>query len=384
MHAAPLNLLSYLFALMALCGLGYLALSLAGAWRFLRAPRPMPGSHMPPVSILKPLRGADREMYEGFRSHALQQYPEFELIFGVADAHDSAVADVERLRAEFPSCDIRLIVCPEVLGANRKVGSLAQMLPHAKHDHILVNDSDIRVPPDYLQRVMARFADPQVGLVTALYRAHAGSTLASRIEAVTIGADFSGGVLSALVLEKGIHFGLGSTLAMHKDVLASIGGFEPLLDYLADDYELGRRIAAAGFRVELSEVVVDTFLPSYGLAGMCEHQLRWARTVRDMRRLDYFGVLLTFALPWALLAALFARGAAWSLALLAVVAVVRFATAAVLCGPVLHDRRTMRDLWLAPVRDFLGVIIWAWAHAGDTITWRGEVFHLKDGKLTKV
>lgn len=378
-----LALLSYLFALLALCGLGYLLLSLYGAWKFLRAPMPLAASCSPPVSILKPLRGTDREMYEGFRSHCLQQYPEFELIFGVSDPSDPAVADVERLKREFPERSIQLVICPQVLGTNRKVSSLVQMLPAANYEHILVNDSDIRVEPDYLQRVMARFADPKVGLVTTLYRAHAGSTLASRVEAVTIGTDFAGGVLSALVIERGIHFGLGSTLAMRRQALAKAGSFAALLDYLADDYELGLRITRAGYRVELSEVVVDTFLPSYGFAGMFQHQLRWARTVRDMRRLGYLGVLLTFGLPWAIMATLFARGAAWSLELLFAVAVARFVTAAVLCGPVLHDRRTLRDLWLVPLRDFVGVLIWAWAHARDTIVWRGELFHLKNGKLTR-
>ena len=384
MHVTPLNLVAYLFGLMAACGVGYLALSLYGAWKFLHAPRPVPGSHTPPVSILKPLCGTDREMYEGFRSHCLQQYPAFELIFGVASADDPAVADVERLRGEFPECKIQLVLCPKPLGPNRKASSLVQMLAAANYEHILVNDSDIRVEQDYLARVMARFADPQVGMVTTLYRAHAGDTIASRIEAVTVGTDFAGGVLSALALEGGMHFGLGSTLALRKDVLQKIGGFEALVDCLADDYELGHRTAQAGYRVELSETVVDTFLPSYGMAGMLQHQLRWARTMRDMRRGGYFGVLFTFALPWAVVAALCARGAAWSLALLAFVAIARFATAVVLCGPVLHDRRTMRDMWLVPVRDFLGVLIWAWAHAGDTITWRGEVFHLKDGKLKRV
>ncbi len=375
--------LAYLFALLAVCGLGYLLLTLVAALRFLRSPQPKPGSFTPTVSILKPLRGTDREMYEGFRSHCLQDYPEFEIIFGVQSLADPAVRDVERLKQEFPERAITLVECPVLLGTNGKVSALAQMLPHARYEHILINDSDIRVPRTYLKNVMSHFADAKVGLVTALYRAHAGATLASRVEAVTVGTDFAGGVLSALVVDGGMHFALGSTLAMPRRVLAEIGGFEPLFDYLADDYELGARVSRAGYKVALTNAVVDTFLHDYGFSGMMQHQLRWARTVRDMRKWGYLGVLVTFALPWAVLAALFAHGAFWSWVLLFDVLLVRLVAAATLCGPVLRDSRTMRDLWLVPLRDFLGLVIWAASFASDTVIWRGEVFHLKDGKLTR-
>lgn len=370
--------------MLALCGLGYLVLSFYGALRFLRATQPPPGIFQPAVSILKPLRGTDREMYDGFRSHCLQDYPEYEIIFGVNDPDDPAVADVERLQAEFPERKIKLVICPAILGANGKVSNLAQMLPEAAYDHVLVNDSDIRVEPDYLRRVMAHFNEPTVGMVTTLYRAHAGNTLSSRIEAVTIGTDFAGGVLSALVIERGMHFALGSTLAIRRDVLRRIGGFEAIVNHLADDYELGIRTSRAGYEVRLSDVVVDTYLPDYTFAAMFAHQLRWSRTVRDMRKLGYLGVLLTFALPWALAAALFAKLAPWSLGLLMSVVYVRFVTGGLLCGQVLRDRRTLRDLWLIPLRDILGVVIWAAAFASDTITWRGEEFHLHDGILKRV
>jgi ceramide glucosyltransferase len=224
----------------------------------------------------------------------------------------------------------------------------------------------------------------KVGMVTALYRAEAGRSLASRMEAVTISTDFAGGLLCAMELEGGLHFGLGSTLAFPREAAEAIGGLEVLVDYLADDHELGRMIADAGYKVVLSESVVETFLPDYGWRAMFQHQLRWARTIRDLRKWGYLGVLMTFGLPWAMLAALCARGAAWSLALLTVVAAARFASAATLCGPVLHDHQTMRDLWLIPARDAVGVAIWFASFAGDTIVWRGERFHLKDGKLTKV
>ena len=241
-------------------------------------------------------------MYESFRSHCLQDYPEYEIIFGVSDPADPALQLVERLKLEFPQRAIRSMVCSENLGSNTKVSNLAQMLRQAKHENILVNDSDIRVPSDYLRRVMAPLADPQVGLVTCLYRGMASPTLGSRLEALGISTDFSAGVLAARQLEGGIRFGLGSTLAFRRRDLEAIGGFEALVDYLADDYEIGRRMAERGLRVTLSDVVVETFLPAYTLRQFVEHQLRWGRTVRDSRRWGYLGLALTFGFPWAVLA----------------------------------------------------------------------------------
>ncbi|HVJ05146.1 MAG TPA: bacteriohopanetetrol glucosamine biosynthesis glycosyltransferase HpnI [Candidatus Saccharimonadales bacterium] len=381
------QLVAYLFALLALCGLGYLLLSLWSEWRYLlrrnAARARTTGTFTPPVSILKPLRGTDRQMYESFRSHCLQDYPQYEIIFGVNDASDEAVAEVERLQREFPMHDIRLIVCSEVRGSNRKVSNLSQMMLEAKFEHIVVNDSDIRVGTDYLRRIAAPMEDERVGLVTALYRAEAGRSVASRMEAVTIATDFAGGVLCAMELEGGLHFGLGSTLAFTRSAAEAIGGLSALLDYLADDHELGRMISDAGYKVALSEVVVETFLPEYSFSAMFEHQLRWARTVRDLRKFGYIGVLLTFGLPWAIASALFAGWAGWSLVLLAAVAIARFASGYLLCGPILNDRQTLQDLWLIPARDVVGVAIWFASFGGDTIVWRGERFHLKDGKLTR-
>jgi ceramide glucosyltransferase len=378
---------AYGFALLSLCGLGYLALSLWSEWRFLRQRRRVrlepARAYTPPVSILKPLHGSDRQMYESFRSHCMQEYEQYEIIFGVNDASDQAVVEVERLRSEFPGRDIRLMVCPEVLGSNRKVSNLLPMMRTAKYGHIVINDSDIRVERDYLRRVVAPMEDARVGLVTTLYRAEAGRSLASRMEAVGIATDFAGGVLCALELEGGLHFGLGSTLAFPRVAAEAIGGLEKLLDHLADDHELGRMIWAAGYRVVLSDVVVETFLPEYNFRAMFEHQLRWARTVRDLRKRGYLGVLLTFGLPWAMAAALCAGGAGWSLGLLAAVAAARFASACALCGPILADRQTLRDLWLVPARDLVGVAIWFASFGGDTIVWRGERFHLKDGRLNR-
>lgn len=376
------------FALLSVCGMGYYILCLWSARSFLHAAKRRGTTSvapLPPVSILKPVRGADREMYASFRSHCLQEYlGEYELIFGVNEEDDPAIELVERLRQEFPQRAISLVMCTRKLGTNLKVSNLVQMLPHARYDHILVNDSDIRVEHDYLQHIMGEFAaDPDAGMVTTLYRGASGETLGSKLESVGISTDFAAGVLAARQLE-GVRFALGSTLAFTRDALFAIGGFEPLLDYLADDFELGYRIAAKGYHVVLSTVVVDTFLPHYDLASFWAHQLRWARSTRDSRKVGYLGVGLTFGLPWALAALIFSHGVGWAWALLAVATALRFAMAGVIGGRILRDRQLVEHFWLIPLRDLVAVAVWIGAYAGTTIHWRGNDFYLKDGKLTRV
>jgi ceramide glucosyltransferase len=336
------------------------------------------------VSILKPLKGTDPEIYESFRSHCMQDYPEYEIIFGVSDPNDPAMESVKRLQREFPARAILLVVCPKILGANVKVSNLAQMLGAASYEHLIVNDSDIRVEPDYLRRVMAPLADEAVGMVTCLYRGVAAPTVGSQLESLGISTDFCAGVLVARQLENGIRFGLGSTLAFRRADLERIGGFESFVDFLADDYELGRRIAGLGLRVVLSDVVVETHLPAYDLRGFLAHQLRWGRGVRDARAAGYIGLISTYGLMWALLAVIAARGAPWSWTALVVTVLLRFAVALLVGKSVLRDRQLLKNLWLLPVRDLVAVAVWAASFAGHTVTWRGDRFELKKGRLIRI
>jgi ceramide glucosyltransferase len=282
---------------------------------------------------------------------------------------------------EFPGRSIKLIACPQVLGMNRKVSNLVQMLAHAQHDYTLVNDGDIRVPREYLRRVLAPFESDSVGLVTCLYRGIAAATLGSRLEALGISTDFSAGVLTARMLEGGIRFGLGSTLAFSRKALAAIGGLEPMLDYLADDYELGERIARAGLQVILADATVETLVPAYKFKDFLLHQMRWARSTRDSRPYGYAGLLLTFGLPWALLTALLARGAAWSWKLLLIAITVRIIMALTVGLGELRDRQVLRDLILLPLRDLIALGVWAASFAGHKVNWRGTYFILENGKL---
>jgi ceramide glucosyltransferase len=336
------------------------------------------------VSILKPLKGTDPGMYEAFRSHCLQNYPNYEIIFGVSDPADPALELIERLKSEFPKSDIRLVICTEILGTNVKVSNLVQMLREARHEVLIVNDSDILVPPDYLVRVASALSKPEVGLVTCLYRGRAADTLGSRLEALGIGTDFSAGVLVAQELEGGLRFGLGSTLALRKRDLKTVGGFESMLEYLADDYQVGAKLAEQDLSVELSHVVVDTFLPPYSLREFLDHQLRWGRTIRESRPWGYFGLVATFGLGWALLGVVVGQGALWSWVLLGLSIAVRMSMAFAVGARALRDPDLVPWLWLIPLRDLLAVFIWIGSLFGNKVRWRGEVFRLKKGKLSKM
>jgi ceramide glucosyltransferase len=314
----------------------------------------------------------------------MQDYPDYEIIFGVSDPTDPAVASVERLTKEFPDRSIQLVVCEEILGPNVKVSNLARMVQVARHDLLLVNDSDIRVEGDYLRRVIAPLADPQVGMVTCLYRGVASSTIGSKLEALGISTDFCAGVLAAQQLEGGLHFGLGSTLAFRRDELDRVGGFKALVDFLADDYELGRRIAGLNERVVLSGEVVETYLPLYSLRQFFDHQLRWFRGVRDARKAGYIGLVTTFGVAWGLLLCFAARFAAWSCGALAVVLLLRILLALVMCRSVLRDQGSLKSMWLLPLRDLIAVGVWLASFAGHTVTWRGVRFKLKDGRLSRI
>jgi ceramide glucosyltransferase len=383
---------AFLTTILAIAGMGYFLAALIATRIFLSARRaPLP-AFAPAVSILKSLKGLDPGMIDAFRSHCRQTYTgDFELLFGVASLADPAAAAVQQLQAEFLDRDIRLIECPRQLGTNGKVSTLVQLLPHARYSFLLINDSDITVSPRYLKRVMACFAADsigtvaqEVGLVTALYRGRAHHSLASRLESLGIAADFHAGVLLSKMIEGGLHYGLGSTLAIRRSALDKIGGLTPLVDHLADDYELGARLDAAGYRVALSAEVVETNIAAYGLRGFFDHQLRWARTVRDARPWGYAGLIFTHGLCWALLNVLASGASLLSLWLLGLSLCLRLALAMTVGAEVLSDRQVLPNLWLLPLRDLIAMAVWIAGFSGNSIAWRGERFLLKGGKLQRL
>jgi len=379
-----------LTTVLTVAGMGYFLAALVAARAFLSARRAKLPAFAPAVSILKSLKGLDSSMIDAFRSHCGQTYAgEYELLFGVSSLEDPAAAAVHQLQQEFPTHSIHLIECPARLGANGKVSTLVQLAAHASHPYLLINDSDIAVSPHYLERVMAHFApalnpsksSPEIGLVTALYRGRAHGTLPSRLEALGIATDFQAGVLLSLMIEGGLHYGLGSTLAVSRAALEAIGGLQSLVDHLADDYELGARIDKAGFRIALSAEVVETSIPAYSWSSFVDHQLRWARTVRDARPWGYAGLIFTHGLAWAVFNVIASGLSPLSLWLLALSFFLRLSVAMTVGAQVLADHQVLPNLWLLPFRDLVAILLWAFGFAGDTIVWRGQRFHLRKGKL---
>jgi ceramide glucosyltransferase len=353
-----------------LIALGYQLTALIATLRHMRR-REQATGFQPPVSILKPVHGLDPGFAQAIRSHAEQQYPEFEILLGVSDDNDPAIPQIERLQAEFPP--LRLIRAHPAAG-NQKVGVLQELAAQARYDVLLVNDSDIGVPACYLRDVVAPLADEQIGLVTCLYRATSASW-PGIWEAVGIATDFAPSTLVApLVGVK--EFGLGSTLVFRAGDLAAIGGFESIADYLADDYQLAKRLCTLGKRVHLSKVVVETSLRGESWSQVWHHQVRWHRTIRVSRG-AYAGLPVTQASLWALLAAV---AGMWWLAGLVLLA--RMAMAATAGIGVLRCPLVKRYFWIIPFRDLWGVAVWAAGLFGNTVRWRNQQLRLsEDGRI---
>ena len=351
-----------IFAILVVCGIAYNLLSIVALAAF-RHKHPI-SDYTPPVSILKPVRGRDSGFYEAIKSHAIQQYPEFELLFGSADAAEPALADIERLKREFPNLLIRFINTAND-APNGKVGSLEILARAARYQTFLVNDGDILVEPDYLQRVIGPLQDPAVGMVTCLYRGR-GASFASQAEALGISTEFMPSVLVARLLSSS-GFALGATMAFRKADLAAIGGFASIREYLADDYQLGARIAAAGKRVLLADSIVETNLGAGSWASVWKHQIRWSRTIRVSRPAGYFGYVLTQLTFWCVLALFSGQ---WKVAI-AGLGVRFFCASAYSPWPF--------QVWL---RDLFGMGVWLAGLGGNYVEWRGLRFRLlKDGRI---
>jgi len=369
-------------ATLAACA--FYLLSILAACRFFRGKTATPSSELCPVSILIPLCGADAGAYENYAAFCRQDYCAYQIVFGVRDPMDAAIPIVRRLIAHFPERDIALVICPKTIGSNLKVSNLYNMLERVKHEWIVIVDSDIRVGPSYLRSIMPRLADQRVGLVTCLYRAAQAPDLAARLEAIGITADFVPGVLAAWLLE-GMHFALGSTMAMTRTTLKAIGGFQAIGDYLADDFMLGNLIARAGYEVCLARYVVEAVVAPMGFYGMLKHQLRWSRSMRFSRPVGYLGAVLTHGTALALLNLLVYHGAVPSLVLLGVALSIRLGMAWLIGVHWLDDIVLKKYFWLLPLRDLLNFGIWCLGLVGKRVEWRGRLLEIiGDGKIVQV
>lgn len=354
---------------------GYQLFALAATLHHLFSSDPPPPDALPPVSILKPVRGLDPGFAAAIRSHAAQRYPAgFEILFGARDADDPAIPEIEKLARDFPQVPIRLIRC--VTDApNGKVGVLMDLAREARHAVWIVNDGDIGVPENYIASVVAPLSNPGIGVVTCLYRAE-GANLPGRFEALGVVTDFAPSALVAPFVGVS-EFGFGSTLVFRRADLEAIGGFAAIQDYVADDYHLGAKIEALGRRNLISKTVVDTSLQAPSWSAVWKHQVRWARTIRVSRGAGYAGLPVTHATLWALVAL-----ACGHYGLAAALLGCRLAVAFTAGWVLLRSRDALRWIWLTPFRDLYAVAVWAAGLVGNRVVWRGRQLMLdRNGRI---
>ncbi len=340
-------------------------------------------SFAPPASILKPVRGVDREAYENFASFCCLDYPEYEIVFAVADPNDPVIPVIEKLQRDFPSRDIRLLVGAPQLGASPKMNNLCRLVREAKYDLLVVNDSDVRVEPGYLKEAAAPFADPKVGAVTAFFRGLTDGSFASDLDALGAPADSSASVLLARKLH-GIDFALGWTMATTRERLEEIGGFESMVNHHSDDFALGNRIAKLGYKIELMRNPVWMVFPKESLRDFVKHELRWSIMLKSVRPAGYFGLAMTFGLPWAVLAAAILHTRPGALACLLTYLILRLSLAWTMGVWGLRDPVARRRIWLVPVRDLLNFAVYIASFFSNTVKWRGSAYRVDGGSLIPV
>ncbi len=402
-----MNFANAILAVFALLSLALALWQWFAARRFPLHRRVADVSFSSAVTLLKPLKGCDATTAESLRSWFRQNYTDrTQILFGVADANDPVCKIVRELIAENPGHDAELVVCDRLSGANAKVAKLVQLEKLVKHDLILVSDADVRVPPDFLANVVAPLSDPKTGLVNCFYRLANPTTLAMQWEAIAINADFWSQVLQAAML-KPLDFALGAVMLTRRKLLEEIGGFSALADCLADDYQLGHRIARKGHRIALCPVAVECWDTPMNWSEVWKHQLRWARTIRVCRPLPYFFSVLANATFWPLLWLALAlttlsattvqntdygffqtSGIAVKLPCGLFVAIALLLIRMVLAQNLqrrLTGSANANYFWLVPVKDLLQVVIWLGAFTGGTVEWRGRRMKLRrDGTLVEV
>ena len=336
----------------------------------------------PAVAILKPLKGCDATSRESLQSWLRQNYSgPVQILFGVADENDPICEIVRALLAENPQADAQLVVCKNLRGVNAKAAKLAQLEKLAQHELIVICDADVRVPPDFLANLVAPLRDEKTALVNCFYRLANPVTTAMRWEAVAVNADFWSQVLQAQML-KPLDFALGAAILVRRSALAAAGGFEALADCLADDYQLGNRVAKNKQRIALCPVVVECWDEPQNWTQVWKHQLRWARTIRVCQPLPYFFSILSNASLWPLLwlsvSILSAKTVCAPLLALTFL-LVRIWQAQRLQRRFTPERNLVSPAWLVPVRDLLNAAVWVCAFAGNTIEWRGRKMQLRRG-----
>ena len=340
-------------------------------------------NYTPPASILKPVRGLDREAYENFASFCRLDYPEYEILFCVNDGDDPVVPVIEKLQQDFPESKIRLLVGAPGIGSSSKVNKLCRLAEEASYELVVVSDSDVRVERNYLRDVAAPFAGAEVGAVTVFFRSLIPGSFGATLDAAGSAVEFAASALLAQKLE-GIRFTLGATMATTKERLAEIGGFEALANRYVDDFELGNRIAARGYRVEMASTPVWMIYPRETLEEFLRHELRWIIGLRNVRPGGHAAMAFTFGLPWTILAAAVSPSTMLALLYVSTYVVLRGAVYLTLGVWGLKDPVVRRAWWLAPLRDAANFGVWLVSFFSDRIYWRGLEFQVKKGLLIPV
>src|ERR1700674_435064 len=364
----------------------YYAMTLWAAVLYFRRKKqetPARSSYTPPVSILKPVRGLDYEAYENFASFCRLDYPEYEILFCVNEGDDPVVPVIEKLQQDFPNRKIRLLVGSAGIGASSKVNKLCRLVDEASHELLAISDSDVRVESSYLRDVGAPFADPKVGAVTVFFRSLIPGSFGATLDAAGSAVEFAASALLAQKLE-GVRFTLGATMATTKERLTEIGGFRALANRYVDDFELGNRIAARGYRVELAATPVWMVYPRETLSEFLRHELRWTIGLRNVRPVGHAAMVFTFGLPWTILAAGGAPAPMPGALHIFCYLVLRSAVYLTLGVWGLRDSVVRRAWWLAPLRDAASFAVWVASFFSDRICWRGLEFRVKRGLLIPV
>ncbi|GAX41691.1 putative glycosyl transferase, group 2 family protein [Tolypothrix sp. NIES-4075] len=375
--ALGINLLLLIVCLAAIC---YYCYGIYAAIEFFSHEIQIDSDFHPPITILKPICGLDIDTYENFASFCQQDYPEYQIIFGVRDGNDPSVQVVKKIIEDFPEIDISLVISDRIIGTNLKVSNLANAEAKAKYSLLLLADSDVRVGRDYLQRVIQPMRDPEVGVVTCLYRPFVRGWVAI-LEAVGISTEYHASILVARSLE-GMNFALGPTIAIRKSVLEAIGGFVAIADYLADDFQLGYLPTQVGYKVVLSDYVIDHAIATVSLLDLIHRQKRWNCCTRVSRPWGYLGLIFTHGTAMSLLFLIATTGSIFGWAIAFLTLSIRLIMAWVVGVKSLKDPVASKFLWLIPLRDIISFAIWCYGFFGSTIEWRGQRLQLtKDGKL---
>lgn len=377
-----IGVLSGAAAMVALAGIGQAIAGLLSVRRFAGDPGPAPSQardRCTPVTLLKPLHGDEPLLEQALASVCAQDYPHFQIVFGVQSHADPAIAVVRRLQQRFAGRDIVLVIDPTQHGRNRKISNLINMLPSARHDLLLIADSDLHCRPDYLERVVAAFASPEIGLVTTLYAGlAANASLAARLGASAINHGFLPGALLSRDLAR--QDCLGATMALRRETLAAAGGLHALVDHLADDNVLGELVRRRGLRIRIAATVPATTVPESRLAPLFTHELRWSRTILSLVPVQFALSSIQFPLFWSALAIALSGAAWWSLLLFAATWLARARVAGAIdaaLGLVAAGHASPAPALLLPLRDALSMAVLLASYASDKVEWRGQMMHTR-------